>query len=57
MFCVGLSPGRVKPKTRKLVFAASLLSMQHDEERALGSESDKCVDVKSDICCFSELAL
>jgi len=49
MFCVDLSPGRVKPKTMKLVFAASLLSMQHDEERALGSESDKCVDVKSDI--------
>ena len=25
----GLSPGWVKPKTKKLVFVASLLSMQH----------------------------
>jgi len=26
---MGLSPGQIKPKTIKLVFVASLLSMQH----------------------------
>jgi hypothetical protein len=29
MLIVGSSPGRVKPKTIKLVFVASPLSMQH----------------------------
>jgi hypothetical protein len=32
---VGSSPGRVKPKTKKMVFVASLLSTQHEGERAI----------------------
>jgi hypothetical protein len=39
---VGSSPGRVIPKTIKLVFVASPLSTQHKGERAKtgGSESE-----------------
>jgi hypothetical protein len=34
----------------KLVFAASLLSMQHDEERALGSNSNDCWIKATELC-------
>ena len=59
----GFKPGRVKPKTIKLVFVASLLSTQHSGERAktgwLGirimcQSGATCLSAD---CCFSELAL
>ena len=53
------SPGRVKPKTIKLVFAASPISIQQKGERAktgwLGIRI-MCPSLPAD-CCFSELAL
>ena len=39
LYIVGSSHGRVKPKTIKLVFAASLLSMQHGG--GVGSYNDR----------------
>ena len=62
-YIVGLSPNRVKPKTMKLVFVASLLSMQHLGVRTktgylgmrikyLSEETCLAAD-----CCFSKLAL
>jgi len=60
---VGSSPGRVKLKTIKLVFVASLLSTQHQGERAktgwLGiwiicQGGASCLPAD---CCFSELTL
>ena len=56
---MGLNPVEVKPKTFKLVFAASLPSTQHYGERAktgwLGIKSGAtCLPAD---CCFSELAI
>ena len=59
----GFKPGWVKPKTIKLVFVASPLSMQHKGERAktvwleiriMCLTGTTCLSV---VCCFSELAL
>ena len=59
----GFEPGRIEPKTVKLVFVASLLSTQHYGERAktgwLGirivcPSGMTCLPAD---CCFSELAL
>ena len=60
---MGLSPGRVKPKTMKLVFVASPLTMQHEGERAktgwLGIRIMCPIGVTCLLtdCSFSELAL
>jgi hypothetical protein len=59
---LGSSPGRVKPKTLKLVFVASTLSTQHLGERAktvwfgiriMCLSGATCLPAD---CCFSELA-
>jgi len=60
---MGLSPGRVKARTIKLVFVASPLSTQHYRERAkigwLGIRimCPNGVTFLPADCCFSELAL
>jgi hypothetical protein len=60
---VGSSPGRVIPKTIKLVFVASPLSTQHKGERAktgwlririICPSGATCIPTD---CCFSDLAL
>ena len=58
----GLSPGRMKSKTIKLVFVASPLSMYHQSVRAMtawfGIRIMCLSGVTSTVkCCFSELAL
>ena len=60
---MGLSPGRVKPKTIKLVFVASPLNSQYSGERAntgwfgIRIMCPYGVTYQSADCCFSELAL
>ena len=60
---MGSSPDRVKSKTIKLVFVASLLSTQHLGERAktgwfgIRIMYPSGVTCLSADCCFSELAL
>ena len=60
---MGSSPGRIKPKTLKLVFIASPLSMQHRGERATTGRLGiriMCLSGATCLpadCCFSELAL
>ena len=60
---MGSSPGRVKPKTIKLVFVASPLSTQHSGETAktgLLSIRIMCQSGATSLpadCCFSELTL
>ena len=60
---VGSSPDRVKSKTIKLIFVASLLSTQHLGERAktgwfgiriMYPSGSSCLSVD---CCLSDLAL
>ena len=60
---VGSSPGRVKPKTMKLIYVGSSLSTQHYGERAktgwLGIRimcPSGTICLPAD-CCFSELTL
>jgi hypothetical protein len=59
----GSSPGRVKPKTIKLVFVASPLSTRYYGERAktgwlgIGIMCPSGATCLSADCCFSELAL
>jgi hypothetical protein len=59
----GFEPGWVKPKTIKLVFVASPLSMQHKGERAKTGWLEiriMCLTWTTCLsadCCFSELAL
>ena len=59
----GFEPGRVKPKTMKLVFVAFLQSTQHLGERTKTSwlgirilcpSGASCLSAD---CCFSELAI
>ena len=59
---MGTSPGRAKPKTMKLAFAASLLRTQHQGVRAntswlgVGIACPSGATCLTEDCCFGELA-
>ena len=59
---MGSSPGQVKPKTIKLVFVASPLSMQHKEKEQTVWHGIRIMCPSEAIClpvdyCFSQLPL